>query len=200
MIQSRKLIGIIACAGAVIILVLLIIRSNNAGFSLVAEIPLDHASSSAASAPQALVKKEPIPPPKILFSEIFPNPGGNDTGKEFITLYNAGEYDVDLKDWTIQVLKSGAALRETFVKIGSQPADITVIRAPARRSSEPQSEGGNMSYIIGFSGNTVVNANVSRKAALPNSASTYFLIDADGEVRDEVFVPAMPEGETFQRP
>ena len=90
MTQSRKLIAIIAGAGAVIILAFLIMRSNNAGFSLVAEIPLDHASSSAASATQALVKKEPLPPPKILFSEIFPNPEGNDAGEKIFTPYKPG--------------------------------------------------------------------------------------------------------------
>ena len=184
MIQSRKLIGIIACAGAVIILVLLIIRSNNAGFSLVAEIPLDHASSSAASAPQALVKKEPIPPPKILFSEIFPNPGGNDTGKEFITLYNAGEYDVDMKGWAIQRAVTFDGVHETLVKIGSQGADISLIRT-------------NMSYIIGFSGNT--SAEVVRKTAIPNSAASFFLVDSEGIVRDQVTVGALPEGEIFKQ-
>ena len=194
MTQSRKLIAIIAGAGAVIILAFLIMRSNNAGFSLVAEIPLDHASSSTASATQALVKKEPLPPPKILFSEIFPNPEGNDAGKEFITLYNAGEYDVDMKGWTIQRAQTADAPRETLVKIGSQGADISLIRTSARQSD---SGGGNDYFTIGFSGNT--SAEVVRKTAIPNSAASFFLVDSEGIVRDQVTVGALPEGEIFKQ-
>jgi len=38
---------------------------------------------------------------KIIISEIFPNPIGDDTDAEFIELYNPGTADIDLSDWEI---------------------------------------------------------------------------------------------------
>ncbi len=42
---------------------------------------------------------------KIIINEIFPNPAGKDSGKEWIELYNASEKKVNLGNWKIKDLK-----------------------------------------------------------------------------------------------
>ncbi len=179
---NRKIFGIVAGAGAVLVLGILIVRyQSTSGFKLIAEIPKTNITTSNV----VNIKKEPAPAPKIIFSEIFPNPEGSDTGKEFIKLYNAGVTDVDLKGWAIQRSPTSDGVRETLVKIGSQSNDSGLIRA----------NGGIVR--IGFSGNT--SGDVVRKAAIPNSSAIFFLVDNEGIVRDQVTVGTLQEGEIFKR-
>lgn len=44
----------------------------------------------------------------IQLSEIFPDPEGSDTEDEFIELYNAGEYEVDLTGWFLDDAEGGS--------------------------------------------------------------------------------------------
>lgn len=176
--SARYVAGAIAGITGVAILVYFITQSDLSGFLFVADVARDENNVLSE-----IVKKESPPLSRVEFSEILVNPEGSDVGKEFITLVNRGERDVDLKGWLIQRAQSGGA-QTTLVKIGSQSVDTTLIRANGR-------------IAIGFNRNTT--GDMTRSVALQNSPATFFLVDSEGEVRDEVVVSIVEEGVILRR-
>ena len=71
----------------------------------------------------------------VLITELSPNPGGSDSGKEYIELYNVTESDITLDGWT---------LREQ----GGDDDDLDGVTVPARgfavlcEDDDPSSNGG----------------------------------------------------------
>lgn len=120
-----------------------------------------------------------VPPkaePKILISEILYDAMGSDTGKEFIELYNASDFDGDLSGWLIK--RDGA----TIASIGSKNDDKKTIK----------SGGYFLIGLNGWIGPPVADA--VRFAALPNSTATITIYDADGEIADSVTYSASCSG------
>ena len=127
----------------------------------------------------------PAPPvvhPRILISEIFYNALGNDTGKEFVELYNAGDGDGDLDGWS---LINGTSSLATF---GAKAEDRRTL-------------GAKKFFLIGFSNYTgTPTADLTRSAQLPNARATISLIDSFGAVVDAVaYDNAVVEGESYER-
>lgn len=53
---------------------------------------------------------------KILISEVFPNPKGTDTGKEWIELINKEHRDINLGNWSITISNSAKSTKPKIIK------------------------------------------------------------------------------------
>ncbi|MEK7104140.1 MAG: lamin tail domain-containing protein, partial [Patescibacteria group bacterium] len=53
-------------------------------------------------ATEQTVKPSPLPPENIFLSEILPSPEGSDTENEFIEIFNANNFEIDLSSWKIK--------------------------------------------------------------------------------------------------
>ena len=49
---------------------------------------------------------------KLVINEIFPNPTGSDTGKEFVEIYNGDEKDISLREYFIQKTSSKGVIKK----------------------------------------------------------------------------------------
>ncbi len=61
----------------------------------------------------------------IVISEIFPNPKGSDTGKEWIELFNKGNNNINLGNWSLSITNTGKNTKPKIIKF----SDKTTIEA-----------------------------------------------------------------------
>lgn len=69
----------------------------------------------------------------IVISEIFPNPKGTDTGKEWIELFNKGNSNINLGNWSLSITNTGKKTKPKTIKFN----DETVIKANSHLMIEP---------------------------------------------------------------
>lgn len=120
--------------------------------------------------------------PRVIINEIFYDAEESDTGKEFVELYNAGESDADLQDWS---LLNGST---SLAKIGSKTEDAHLIKSKSF-------------FLIGLNGYTGTPvADVKRSASLPNTSAMIVLKDASGAEADSVsYSNSVSAGQSFER-
>lgn len=119
----------------------------------------------------------------IEINEIFFNPTGSDTGKEFVELYNQDSSSHDLKNWSLK-LSDGTSL----AKVGTAASDQTTIPA-------------NGYLLVGLNNyDQALTADVKRSAALPNSAKTVQLVNDSGSAIDSAsYDTSVSEGQSWTR-
>lgn len=119
----------------------------------------------------------------VIINEIFFNPAGSDTGKEFVELYNTSGTDYDLKNWALKLL-DGTSL----AKVGSTSSDQTIIPA-------------NGYLLIGLNSyDQSPAADIKRSASLPNSAKTVQLFDNLNSIIDSAsYDTTVNEGQSWTR-
>lgn len=119
----------------------------------------------------------------VVINEIFFNPSGSDTGKEFIELYNQDSIGYDLKNWSLK-LSDGTSL----AKVGSNASDQTTILA-------------NGYLLVGLNNyDQAPTADVKRSAALPNSAKTVQLFnDLNSAIDSASYDTSVSEGQSWTR-
>lgn len=62
----------------------------------------------------------------VRITEVLPNPEGNDSGNEWVEIWNFGEQEVSLEDWVIQVNKKKVTMENISLKPGNYKAiDLT---------------------------------------------------------------------------
>lgn len=54
--------------------------------------------------------------PVLKLNEIFPDPDGPDTGKEWIEIYNPNSFDIELKNWSVKVGNKAQIIEEGAIK------------------------------------------------------------------------------------
>jgi hypothetical protein len=103
----------------------------------------------------------------VLISEILFNPEGSDTGKEFIELYNPTPNSIDLKDYSLKIIKTNTTSIASLAVFGN-PKDQTII--PPRGF-----------LLIGFSNYASIStpADMVRTTSLPNDFSKIILYHND---------------------
>jgi hypothetical protein len=113
---------------------------------------------------------------------------GSDAGKEFVELYNAGDFDIDLKNWSLRLMDDQSTSTNSLALIGSNANDITT--APSHKY-----------FLIGLNGYTgTPPADVKRSASLSNSSRTIILVNKEGAVADSVtYDGSIPEGSSWER-
>jgi len=145
----------------------------------------------SSSSPPPSSSSSPTPSsssPKIVINEILFNPMGSDAGKEFVELYNAGDFDIDLKNWSLRFMDDQSTSTNSLALIGSNANDITT--APSHKY-----------FLIGLNGYTgTPPADVKRSASLLNSSRTIILVNKEGAVVDSVtYDGSIPEGSSWER-
>jgi hypothetical protein len=103
----------------------------------------------------------------VLISEILFNPEGSDSGKEFIELYNPTPNPIDLKDYSLKIIKTNTTSIDSLVVFGNSK-DQTII--PPRGF-----------LLIGFSNYASIStsADIVRTTSLPNDFSKIILYHND---------------------
>lgn len=103
----------------------------------------------------------------VLISEILFNPEGSDSGKEFIELYNPTPNSIDLKDYSLKIIKTNATSATSLASFNNSE-DQTII--PPRGF-----------LLIGFSNyaSTSIPADIVRTTSLPNDFSKIILYHND---------------------
>jgi len=103
----------------------------------------------------------------VLISEILFNPEGSDSGKEFIELYNPTPNSIDLKDYSLKIIKTNATSATSLASFNNSK-DQTII--PPRGF-----------LLIGFSNyaSTSTPADIVRTTSLPNDFSKIILYHND---------------------
>ena len=69
----------------------------------------------------------------IVISEIFPNPKGSDTGKEWIELFNKGNNNINLGNWSLSITNTGKKTKPKIIKFN----DKIIIKANSHLIIEP---------------------------------------------------------------
>lgn len=139
--------------------------------------------------PKPDTKKIDIPPEsapiyKIFISEISFNPQGGDKGKEFITLYNEENVEVDLTGWSIKI---GTENQNTLLKIGGSKEDKIIIKAKGF-------------FLAGFNSFTGMPLpDTKRSASLPNTGATITLNNKDNLIVDVAIYESLGERQNWTR-
>ena len=135
---------------------------------VVAESPVSPALERSAPAKVAPINRS------VSIAEIVFDPEGSDVGKEFIKLHNYSVSDIDLKGWSLRLLREGKDDSTSLAKIGSVSADKTIIIA------------GEF-FFVGlnkYSGDLPIG--VKRSAPLPNDGGFVLLFDSSGVIVESV--------------
>lgn len=167
------------------------IYNSSGNYSIVLTVFDDQNASSTFSA-ELLV----ISPPRIFISEIVYDGNGDDNGKEFIELYNAGDSQ-DLSGWSLEYQMQDSTITESLAVFGSQPEDISTI-----------SQNGFL--LIGLNNYNASNyndiaADIKRAASLPNGINgeniNVILYDQNNNEisRVEYDKNSAPDGESLER-
>ncbi|MDP3015161.1 MAG: lamin tail domain-containing protein [bacterium] len=123
----------------------------------------------------------------LVISEIY----SDETGKnqDFIEIYNPTTSDINIKNWSLMILKNNATSTNLLAKFGSKTEDITLIKSKRF-------------LLIGFDNySDDVQADAIRKSAsLPNSTSTVYLLDNNStEIDAATYNKKIPKGQSLER-
>lgn len=143
------------------------------------QLPLPEPESEPEQTPEPIApESQPEPPPEpqpinyptgIYINEIMPSPEGADAEEEWLELYNANDFEVDLAGWQIKD------------KIGA----IKTYICPAET-------------ILSASGFLVIKRPESN-ITLQNSGDELALLNPAGEIIDLIAYPASPQGLSYAR-
>jgi len=136
------------------------------------------------------------PTPQIVISEFVYDAVGSDEGKEFIELYNAGDNDVNLNNWSLRLKIDEATSTESLVIFGRNEQDKTAIVAKGF-------------LLIGLNNYNAVNysnkfADVVRSASLGQQLETNYqiqLLDGENILVDSIAYASnsVEEGQSLER-
>ncbi|MFA5098970.1 MAG: lamin tail domain-containing protein [Candidatus Paceibacterota bacterium] len=124
----------------------------------------------------------------VVISEILFKAQGDDEGKEFIELYNPTNSDVNLSDYSLEILTGDATSTDSLAKFGSKAEDGILIKSKSF-------------FLIGFH-NYIgsIPADITRASSLPNSSSTIYLLNSNGGKVDSAFYDSMVnDGQSLER-
>ncbi|HPT40103.1 MAG TPA: lamin tail domain-containing protein [Candidatus Paceibacterota bacterium] len=160
--------------------------------------PESSAEPTPTITPDPTVEPTPTvtPTPQILISEFVYDAVGSDEGKEFIELYNAGDNDVNLNNWSLRLKINEATSTESLVIFGRNEQDKTVIMAKSF-------------LLVGLNNYDAVNynnkvADVARSASLGQQLETNYqiqLLDGENSLIDSIAYVSnsVGEGESLER-
>jgi hypothetical protein len=91
--------------------------------------PTPTPTSTPTTTPTPSPTPTSTPTPQILISEFIYKAEGSDVGKEFIELYNAGQNDIDLDNWSLRLRIDDATSTDSLAIFGGNELDKTIINA-----------------------------------------------------------------------